>query len=257
MVMKKNFLQTTVVCLMVLVGMAASAQTTLSRDDMRRIKMQTINKRDASLKYQQSSLPQLPATQMGAVKSTKGVLPEGNVWFPGEWEEVKAIVVTCYYDYLVPGHENDYQWYADPVVSGVAEYIKYSTSGNYSSQGYGPYTAVLDSSSAFGKIFFYIMDAIQLGGAEAWVRVEAAEDSNIVLRTLERMNLRHDNVRFLVGTGNSFWYRDCGPICFYYGNDDNVGMLDFGYYPGRALDDSLPAIINQTMNIPNFITSIE
>ena len=101
------------------------------------------------------------------------------------------------------------------------------------------------------------MDGIQLGGAEAWVHVEQASDSNIVLRKLERMNLRHENVKFIVGPGNSFWYRDCGPICFYFGAEDSVAMLDFMYYPGRALDDSLPSLIEQQMNIPNYMTQIE
>ena len=256
--MKSNRLISTATAILLLLSWySASAQSTLSREDMRRIKMENVNKRDASKKWQHLTLPQ-QQTPIPATKSSKGVLPEGNVWFPGEWEEVKAIVVTCYYDYLVPGHEDDYTYYADPMVSGVAEYYKYNTqTGNSTSQGRGPYIPSLDSSSTFGKIFFYIMDAIQLGGAEAWVRVEDAADSNIVLRTHERLELRHDNVRFLVGTGNSFWYRDCGPICFYHGDQDEVAMLDFGYYPGRALDDSLPAIIHRQMGINNYITTIE
>ena len=41
------------------------------------------------------------------------------------------------------------------------------------------------------------------------------------------MGLRHDHLRFLHGEGSSIWYRDCGPICFYYGDEDNLAMLDF------------------------------
>ena len=92
---------------------------------------------------------------------------------------------------------------------------------------------------------------------KAWVRVEKASDTATVRSTLTRMGLRHNNVRFIIGAGNSFWYRDCGPICFYYGDQDSVAMLDFTYYPGRALDDSLPSLIHQQMNIPNYINTIE
>lgn len=241
--------------LAVLLGTSAVAQTEV---DLFRSKLNRFHKRDASLLYQQRQFPMGKVVAATPSKDAQGLqLPENN-WFPGEWEEVRAVVVTCYYEYLVPGHESSIYWMADPLVSGYAQYYQYSLSlQDWTEQGSGPYTAVIDTTSTFGNVFFYLMDAIQMGGAEAWVRVEAAEDSNIVLRKLDRMGLRHENVRFIVGTGNSFWYRDCGPIAFYYGDQDSVGMVDFGYYPGRALDDSLPHLIEQQMGIPNFITTIE
>lgn len=214
---------------------------------------QTIQKRDISQRHLESNIPL--ASVINTPKTPKA-LPTDRIWFPGEWEEVQAIVVTCYYDYQPLESQGSGYWMADPLVSGMADYYKYSA-GGWTKQGHGPYKATLDSASTFGKTFFYLMDAIQLGGAQAWVRVETASDSNIVLRTLTRMNLRHDNIRFIIGSGNSFWYRDCGPICFYYGDQDSVAMLDFGYYPGRALDDSLPSHIHHQMNIPNYLTEIE
>ena len=69
--------------------------------------------------------------------------------------------------------------------------------------------------------------------------------------------MRNDNMRFLVAPGNSIWFRDCGPICFYYGEGDTVGQLDFEYYPGRALDDSLPVHIERQFGLPNYTTMIE
>lgn len=213
-----------------------------------------IHKRDISQRYLESNIPLSTAVAPAAKHTYAASLPADR-WFPGEWEEVGAIVVTPYYEYLVPGHEGAMDWMADPLVTGYAQYYKFS--GGWREQGVGPYIPVMDTTSTFGNTFFYLMDGIQLGGAEAWVHVEAAEDSNIVLRKLQRMNLRHDNVRFIVGPGNSFWYRDCGPICFYYGEQDSVAMLDFMYYPGRALDDSLPSLIESQMGIPDFMTQIE
>ena len=239
----------------VLLGTAAVAQ---SEADLFRSKLNKFHKRDASQLYLQHAFPMSKTPQMNEAKDGQGLQLPADNWFPGEWEEVKAVVVTCYYEYLVPGHESSMYWMADPLVSGYAQYYQYSMSiQDWTENGSGPYTAAIDTTSTFGNVFFYLMDAIQMGGAQAWVRVEAAEDSSIVLRKLERMGLRHNNMRFIVGPGNSFWYRDCGPIAFYYGDQDSVGMVDFGYYPGRALDDSLPHLIEQQMGIPNFISTIE
>lgn len=236
-------------------AVAATAQTgNMTREELQRSFRQTVQKRDVSQRHLESNIPlstKAPSTKGGAVKS----LPEDRVWFPGEWEEVKAICVTPYYNYLVPGYENNMYWMADPLVSGYADYYQYNN--GWQQRGTGPYKSMMDTTSTFGKVFFYLMDGIQLGGAEAWVHVEKPADTAKVIRTLTRLNLRHDKVRFIIGPGNSFWYRDCGPIAFYYGDQDSVGMLDFTYYPGRALDDSLPSLIHWQMGIPNYLTPIE
>lgn len=203
-------------------------------------------------------LPPAPATKgtQDAKYSYAGNLPTDR-WFPGEWDEVQAIVVTPYYMYEPISHQGVQTWYADPMVSHYAQYYKYTSSG-WTENGRGDYVAVLDTTDdAFLNVFYYLMDGIQLGGAQAWVHLEQESDSLKVLGRLATMGLRHDNIRFFVGPGNSFWYRDCGPIAFYYGSEDSVAMLDFMYYPGRALDDSIPSLIEAQMGIPNYITSIE
>ena len=238
----------------VAVTLGAGAQGQQPTEQMKREFRETIQKRDISRRHLETNIP-LSAAAPASKKASKA-LPEDRVWFPGEWEEVKAIVVTPYYEYTPLESQGGGYWMADPLVTGWATYYKYTSSG-WSEQGMGPYKATMDTNSTFGKVFFYLMDGIQLGGAEAWVRVEQINDTSKVIRTLTRMGLRHDNVKFLVGPGNSFWYRDCGPICFYYGDEDSVAMLDFTYYPGRALDDSLPSIIYWQKGIPNYQTDIE
>lgn len=230
----------------------------LSQEEMQKKIRQRFHQQDASKlhlqkNYQLSNTPKVCATKDGSGLQ----LPQGN-WFPGEWEEVQAIVVTCLYNYLVPGHENSYYWYADPLLTGYADYYYYDYDlENWVQKGGGSYIPDIDTSSKISKVFFYVIDAIQSGNAEAWVRVEKESDSNVVLRQLERMNLRHNKIRFITGSGNSFWFRDCGPICFYYGSQDSVAMLDFMYYVTRALDDSLPTLIEEQMGLPNYITTIE
>ena len=238
-----------------MVAFSSMAQHATTREEMMKEWRQMKQKRDISQQAKQSSIPLGEAAP--APKNAKA-LPEDRVWFPGEWEEVKAIVVTPYYSYYPDTNLGSGYFSADPMVTGVAEYFKYNMANGWQSLNlFGPYRSEMDTTSSFGLVFFRLMDGIQRGNAEAWVRVEKAEDSAKVLRTLVRKNFRHDNVRFIVGPGNSFWYRDCGPICFYYGDQDSVAMMDFEYYPGRALDDSLPSLIYRQMNIPNYINTIE
>ncbi len=239
---------------------AAMAQIEPVNKEMRlKSVRESFHQRDISKQQIKANHPVAPAPKEAVQPKGTGLQLPANNWFPGEWEEVKAIVVTCYYDYRVPGHENDDYWYADPIVSGYADYYHYS--GGWQHNGGGAYVATpcLDAAvyGDFVNVFLYLMDAIQLGGAEAWVRIESAEDSTLIKNKLTGMGLRTNNLKWIIGTGNSFWFRDCGPIAFYYGDQDSVGMVDFGYYAGRALDDSLPSLIEQQMGIPNYITMIK
>ena len=201
------------------------------------------------------------ADRSAAVKGR--TLPTGTRWVPGEWEEVQAVVLTPVYRYKPLGVAAPDYWEADPLVPGWADWYEYARvsagSRQYSWQyrGTGPYYAVLDTVEARSQVPFYLMDAVQQGGAEAWVHVEQYADSVAVLRHLSSSGLRHDRVRFFEAPANSFWYRDCGPICFYYGEEDSIGMLDFQYYTGRAFDDSLPAYLSRRFGLPCFGTSVE
>lgn len=222
-------------------------------EQMKREWRQKTQMRDYS-KQIKSHIPLAPATK-GAAKMQRG-MPNDSFWFPGEWEEVQAIVVTPDYDYKPVGHENDMYWIADPQVTGYADYYHYQN--GWQEAGGGPYVGEIDvTATGHAAVAFCLMDAIQMGGAQAWVRIEKAEDSVVVKQTLAARGMRNDNMRFLIAPGNSIWYRDCGPICFYYGEGDTVGQLDFEYYPGRALDDSLPVYIERQFGIPNFTTMIE
>lgn len=222
--------------------------------------LQTFHQRDISKKQLNPDYPVATASKDADQPKGQGLRLPVNNWFPGEWEEVKAITVTCYYEYLVPGHENDIYWYANPLVSGLADYYHYSNN-HWNRSGHGPYIAVPALNDTeygdFVNVFLYLMDAIQTGNAEAWVRIENAEDSTLIKNKLTSMNLHTDKLKWIIGTGNSFWFRDCGPIAFYYGDQDSVGMVDFGYYTERALDDSLPSLIEQQMGIPNYITMVK
>lgn len=184
-------------------------------------------------------------------------LPE-RVWFPGEWEEVKAIVVTVRYIHQIPDHVGDPYYGADPLVPDYGTYYKYNPLINdFDIIGEGPYITTLDVETDSGKVFLNVIDAIQRGGAKAWVRIEKESDEDIVREAMEALQLRTDNIHFFVARGNSYWFRDCGPICFYYGDNDDLAMLDFFYGSGRPLDDLLPSVLHREMGIPNYSTDIK
>ena len=98
-----------------------------------------------------------------------------RVWFPGEWEEVKAIVVSVLYRHFMPGKETDSRYAAYPVVPGYAIYY-YAESQDDAPQevGRGEYKTELDTESETGKVSFNVIDAIQRAGVDAWVRIEQA-----------------------------------------------------------------------------------
>ena len=180
-----------------------------------------------------------------------------RVWFPGEWEEVKAIVVSVLYRHFMPGKETDSRYAAYPVVPGYAIYY-YAESQDDAPQevGRGEYITELDTESETGKVSFNVIDAIQRAGVEAWVRIEQASDEDLIRWYMEAHEMRTDKIRFFVANGNDRWFRDCGPICFYYGDEDKLAMLDFQYDWARQLDNLLPSILHRWQGIPNYINQV-
>ena len=192
-------------------------------------------------------------------------------WFPGEWEEVQAITVTWPY-WSVPANWEELgsqlaYYSATASFSGYGTIYKY-VGNTWREEGFGPidqlpycvnYTidATDSENMDFIGVFAYLIDAIRIGGAQPWVRVTHLSDSVYIQQHLAYLGLATTGIKWIEGFGDSFWFRDCGPICFYYGPDDAVGMLDFQYYPGRAIDDSLPQLLNLQKGLPIWTTSIE
>ena len=247
-----------IMLLLLLSPFTSQAQTTApTSEELDRSWRQTIMKRYTPESTRKDIVPLQKEVATKDVAKSRAGMPNADFWFPGEWEEVQAVVLTPCYRYIsADSHYQGYDYRAIPIVPGWADVYRYVNNG-WSYVGVTSYTSIMDTTSAFAQVSFYLMDAIQLGGAQAWVRVEAEADTTAVLSHLAAKGLRHDNVRFLVAPGNAYWYRDCGPICFYYGEGDTVGMLDFEYSPGRAMDDSLPVYIERQFGLPNFTTSIE
>ena len=180
-----------------------------------------------------------------------------RVWFPGEWEEVKAIVVAIPYLHFVPDKKEDTRYSALPIVQGYAIYYYAESKEEEPKEvGRGPYESYFDLNSESGQVALRLIDGIQRAGAEAWVRIEQPGDEELVRYYMEAHEMRTDKIRFFVSGGNSNWFRDCGPICFYYGDEDKLAMLDFLYDYERPLDDVLPSVLHRKMGIPNYFNQV-
>lgn len=76
-------------------------------------------------------------------------------------------------------------------------------------------------------------------------------------RTLCKKRNSIDKLSFLCTSGKCFWFRDFGPVAFYYGEDDEIGFLDLEYYGGRPLDNDIPVRIAEDLGFPVFTSTIE
>ncbi len=291
--------------LMALLCVAAAAQTDnkLSREHMNKLaaraemqkqqRMRQAPKLDASkFMHDGSATLQMPATK-GAKAAGDTVwasqMPEQR-WFPGEWEEVQAIVVTWPYTVYPAGHVGDEDYAAEMNVPGYGAQYQYNSSNPYNPWtyiGWGPVVGVPDTTDYADQIAYYrqflnypqyasqaqeyidylqgqwdfrnvfvnLIDAIQ-HGTKVWITVQQLSDSTLIKDVMAAEGKPLTDYRFIENYTNAFWYRDCGPICFYYGPQDSVAMLNFEY-SGRACDDLLPDSISSQTGIPNFTTSIE
>lgn len=231
--------------------------------------------------------------------TTKGVKAAGdttwstqmpaNRWFPGEWEELQAVVVTVPYTAYPYNHVGDDDYQADIYLPGQGAWYQYSYSGwQYTGWGrvvgipdttdyaseiayytsllnnpmYAAYTSTIQQyieyfqqQSDFQSVFINLIDAIQ-HGSQVWITVWDLGDSTAVKEMMVREGKPLTNYRFIENYTNAFWYRDCGPICFYYGSQDSIAMLNFNYN-GRACDDLLPDSISSQVGFPNYTTTLK
>ncbi len=111
-------------CSFFLTSMVHAQSSTDQRREMKREIFKTFHKRSYTGEYPLRKIPTLPSTTYQTIRRAKTEAPlfTDRVWFPGEWEEVKAFILTPYYENQVPGHEDDLTWNAEPMVKDYANY---------------------------------------------------------------------------------------------------------------------------------------
>lgn len=198
----------------------------------------------------QRPLPPTSTSKAGSSESnTKSELsvPDDMI-FPNEADEVQAILMTWLYDsYTVNGDQP-----AEQLFDGKG--IPYSGSSSALVDVYS--IPDVSSTSPYARIFAALADGIQ-HNAEVWINIWNGSDSTLIKNYMTSRSTPLTNYRFFVNPGNSFWYRDCGPVAFYFGDQDSIAFMDFEYYGGRPLDDKLPVFIGEQAGFPVYTNTIE
>jgi agmatine/peptidylarginine deiminase len=152
-------------------------------------------KRDALLKEKLiASKAQPKVSERG--NSVMDQLP-ADARFAAQFEESQAIVVTWAYDRIL------------------------DSSFNIINLGIYPDTL-------FGKISCDLADAIQRS-ATVVIRVQSLADSVAILQLMSDRGTPLYNYRFYELAIDDWWDRDSGPVCFYYSDQDSIGILDMDY----------------------------
>ena len=196
----------------------------------------------------------VPVQAVKQQKSGEGVEMPEKFWFPGEFEEVQAILITWSYIHVHFFNANDYVQ-VDPIDKDFAYWWDEDAKKNV----IGDYVSYLDTydDSRLPFISAQLANAIQQGGAQVWINIVNTADSNRIKTYMRNNGMPLTNYRFFVNSNNSIWYRDCGPIGFYYGEEDSIAFLDFAYYSGRPADDKIPASIGNKLNIPVYTSGVK
>lgn len=206
--------------------------------------------RKPSIEQQTKLRGYMSLNQTCETKGQKSLELPNNRWFPGEFEEVQAILIAWEYFHV----DTSFTYYSDPVNDTLGYF-----SDNQNVWHLGPYFSIVDTSdlTRFPIIMAQIADAIQQGGAQVWINICNAQDSFVIKKYMHNQSMPLTNYRFFVNTNNAMWCRDYGPVGFYYGEDDSLAFLDLEYYGGRPMDDLIPIKIAKQSNIPVYTTGIE
>lgn len=153
---------------------------------------------------------------------------------PAEFEENQAIVVSWPYISLDANNQQAYQDFEGVYV----EYNQFTQKINLI-----PITNYPDvyEESDMSYLYLDLVNAIQ-SEAQVWITVNDLKDTTEIIKFATDNEKPLTNYKFIKAPINSIWYRDCGPIAFYYDNLNKIGYIDFEY-PGRPLDDAMPEYI--------------
>ena len=102
--------------------------------------------------------------------------------------------------------------------------------------------------TSFPSILSQIVDYAQ---EECLVYI-VCSDSNSVKNYLASQSIPLYNLKFMVAPFNSIWIRDYGPWTAYTVNEDSLDIIDWIYNRPRPLDDQIPGIFANFINVPIF-----
>ncbi len=175
-----------------------------------------------------------------------------NFRIPGEFEEVQAVLIT--WPYYSVDKENKIPNFLEQLFAGKALYENRQTQ-EVKLIDINSFPDVFEDSD-FGPLFAGLADGIQQE-VPVWINIWDGKDSIDIKEYMNERGTPLVNYKFFINQGNSFWYRDCGPVACYSGENDDIGFIDFEYYGGRPLDDEIPVEIANQAGFPVYTNTIE
>ncbi len=171
---------------------------------------------------------------LGAKNYTELPSVPSDMIIPAEFEENQAIVVSWPYISLDANNQMAYQDF----VGLYVDYNQFTQTVNLI-----PVTNYPDvnEESVMSSLYLDLVTAIQTE-AQVWITVNDLKDTTEILEFAQANEKPFTNYKFIEAPINSIWYRDSGPVAFYYDNLNKIGYIDFEYC-GRPLDDVMPEII--------------
>lgn len=189
---------------------------------------------------------------------------------PTETEELQAVFIAWpMYAYDENGSEVDpisnnvgFKYLSDEEYNEIMRFLQQNPSKEDSVYAslhlqIASYTPDVFPNSPYSVLWAQLADAIQ-AEVPVWIRIHSAEDSLLIKNYCQSLNKPLTNYRFFIipQGGNAFWARDFTPIGFYHGDQDSLAFMDFTYYPGRAMDDSLGVYLLPQLGYKVYQTSL-
>lgn len=247
----------------------ANAQNVNAKIDLQ--KLNTKENRDLYLKNMNQRVPNIPNVKgvqlykdgettlqspynyKKAAPTMLEKLPEDAV-FPGEFEEVEGILVSFPYVAIDSTQSHVLQ----PFIGGYGVYFDQATQQPVFTPVayYVPEFLVFKNETQFTDMYIDLINAIQ-SETTAYVVIGLPQDTVEIKKYAESLGKPLTNVKWISFMTNSFWFRDCGAIGFYYDNLDKVGLLDLEYYSGRPLDDDINYPLSDITGYPLVFSSLE
>lgn len=174
--------------------------------------------------------------------------------FPGEFEELEGVLVRFPYVAI----DTSQNYILEPLIAGFGEYYDEKT-GKPAIAPIGYYVPefmVFKNNTRFTDLYVDLIHAIQ-NETTAYVFIGFPQDTVEIKKYAESKGKPFNNVKWISYISNSFWFRDCGAIGFYYDNLDKIGLLDFEYYSGRPLDDDINFPLSDLTGYPIYQSTVE
>ena len=104
-------------------------------------------------------------------------------------------------------------------------------------------------------ILIYLLTQIIKHAKEESKVIVICENSSYVINYLNAYGVDTVNIEFVEDFYNTVWIRDYGAPTIYGNNVDSLYLVDWIYNRSRPLDDQVPKIISEHLDVPLFATT--